>query len=228
MYKTKPAKPQQPTQPTADRTTEAFLREVDEAMHEEKIQHFWRKWRGIIVGTVALIFLAVVGTQGYLLWSENRQQAAAAQLYAAQDDADLLAELVQSNVAGIRLIAQVKRAQQLVAAGEAAQAVALYEDAALNAPERLQYLLKFYAAMAAAQMDAQTDLQSADSRLAALDVPANPFQASVLTMQAELLEQQGDRATALTVWEKVLTLETATATQRERAQNRRLAIEASL
>lgn len=222
MYKTKSPQPKKPEEQQQDRTTEAFLREVDEAIHEEKLLNFWRKWRGVMIGFIVLLFLTVGGTEAYLRWTENQQQEAAAKLYQATDEPQLMNELLQSNVAGIRLLAHVQQAEQHVAAGEIDKAVNLYETAALDAPERLQYLLKYYAALATAQ----DDPSAADSRLAQLDVSANPFRASALTLQAELLEQQGDRATALTVWEKLLTLENVSASQRERARNRRLAIEA--
>ena len=225
MYKPKKIKSPKPVEAKpADTATEMFLKEVDEALHEEKLKHFWDTYKIFILGGVAVLLLGSLAIQGFNQYTQN-QRIAAAEAY-ANTPAGELAILQTSTVPGIALLATLNEARTLAEAGDHAAAVALYatlaEDNSL--PTNIQYLAAFYASLA----EMEVDLNAAQIRLSTGDTAENPFRASVLTYLAEIAELKNENAAALALWQRIELLDNAPTALKTQAEQRAALIEAQL
>ncbi len=56
-----------------------MFRDVEEAMREDKLKNFWRKWRFLIIGSLVAIVVFVVGNEFYKGERDKQLQARSAQ-----------------------------------------------------------------------------------------------------------------------------------------------------
>jgi hypothetical protein len=227
MYAVKKPKPK-PTpdkeEKGPDQMTRAFLREVDDALHEERLKALWQTWRWPLIGGVILLFLFVGGSEFWQSRAAGQQQAAANAWYdiVTEEDeektAEKLARLAKNDVLGGRLLAVFEQGRLLAEAGQTDQAAETYEKIAGDRayPRQFRALAELYAAMALMT----TYPQEAESRFAAMDDIDHPYRATALEMMAELAENKNDQATALAMWEKLIEIPNVPPSLRERAVQR--------
>lgn len=115
---------------------EALLREVDDAVRQDRLLGFWNRFGLVIVGTIVL-GLAAFG--GWLYWSHNSKQASGEVAEQAQDvldaisrggtpDADKLAALNDADQPGYRAMALLAKAAMTAQKGDTKAAAKLYGD----------------------------------------------------------------------------------------------------
>ncbi len=128
--------------------SEAFMREVDEAVRQDQLLTFWERFGRWIVVAVVVGLLAFAG---WLYWqhhSKTQSEAVSENLAKILDtatgggtpDAKALASLEQASQPGFRAAAQLTKAGVASRKGDAKRAIAAYKamaaDASLDAPYR--------------------------------------------------------------------------------------------
>ena len=209
--------------------TNAFLREVDEAMHLDRLQELWNAHKIKLFVAIGVVFASVAGRDIYIDNKETRlsDQAEAYRVIKA-DDSDptkkqqLISAIKEEGATGYKLLVEFKQAKDLETAGKTAEAIEIYKTVAANTKleKPLTDLAKFYQA----QATMTTDLDQAYSLFAALDSEKTVYQGSVLEMLGYISENKNDLASALGFYERMLEIQTLTPDMKQRASNRISAI----
>lgn len=119
---------------------EALLREVDEAVRQDRLMGFWRRFGWWIVAAVVL-GLAAFG--GWLYWNHHQKQESGVIAEKAQEiirtaaqgktpDAKALEEIASAPQPGYRALAMLTRAGQAAEAGDVKRAAQLYGEMAAD------------------------------------------------------------------------------------------------
>ena len=120
---------------------DSFLREVDEAVRQDRYQELWDKYGIYALGAAVLVVAAVGGYKGWAYWQEKQAQEAGAkftQALSMEDGADaakareMLTALTQSGPEGYSVLARFQLAASEAKAGETDKAVADYDALATD------------------------------------------------------------------------------------------------
>lgn len=115
---------------------DSFLREVDEAVRQERYKQLWDQYGVYALGAAALLVVGVAGYKGWTFWQERQAQQAGAkftQVLSLEDNADtaksreMLSALAEKGPAGYRVLARFQLAAAEAKAGEIDRAVADYD-----------------------------------------------------------------------------------------------------
>lgn len=204
----------------------AFLREVDEAMHQERLLAIWHRSKWFILAAVIGLVLAVAGREAWQAWSLHKDRTHAAQWFAYTElktDAErekALPELLDDTHGGTRALALYAKANmQHEARARADVFLELAGDT--GEPQWLRDIARLNAALALMDQDAA----SAKAQLELLaqttyeDVPG-PAYAPALELLALLSQQAGDVAAAKGYTLKLLQVPGLPADLRQRAMQR--------
>jgi hypothetical protein len=121
---------------------DSFLREVDEAVRQDRYQQLWDKYGVYALGLAVLVVACVAGYKGWTYWQQKQAQDAGAkftQALAMEEGADaakaneMLTALAESGPAGYRVLARFQLAAAAAKAGETDKAVADYDALATDA-----------------------------------------------------------------------------------------------
>lgn len=123
-----------------------LIKEVEQEQRRQQLEAFWKKYRGLIIGTVVVVLCTVAGFEGWRYWQTvQKEQAAAAfgqaaKIFARGEGAEKEAAAAFAKVAeayggGYGLVARMQEAAARSIAGETDKAVALYDQVAKSAPE---------------------------------------------------------------------------------------------
>lgn len=200
----KPRPKPQPSQAPAEKdlTTQAFLREVDDAMHEEKLKNYWDQFKWPLIGAVLALFALVGGWTWWESHTQNVKEAQATQLHNyLQNPADPapLAGLAAEGTDGYRLLAQFTQAAEATTPeAKLAAYQSVMTDNSLG--QEWRDLAKLYAAMVVLAQDTA----QAESWLTELDRDDVSFRATALELLAQLAQQQNQTARARGLYERVL------------------------
>lgn len=139
----------------------AFLREVDDAVQQEKLRAFWQRWRMAIVGGVAAVLILLAVQQGWNAWERHQSRTLAAMWQTASTSTNpaqkriLLNELVKKGDNGYLALAVFELAKETlgdegVTAEKAMAADSLYAKVYNNRgmPQWLRDIARFNAALA--------------------------------------------------------------------------------
>lgn len=160
-----------------------IFREVDEDVSRDRYLALWRRFRWLVIGGAALI---VVGTATSVAWREWQQarrfaqgetfQAAVALAETGRHDqaARAFAAFAEQAGAGYAALARLREAAALVAAGDRAGAIAVYDRlaAAGTADEVLRELADV---LAAEHLLEDGEVAEAERRLAPVAEGAGPW-----------------------------------------------------
>ena len=220
----------QPTPDPQDTATQAFLREVDEALHEDKMKALWQQWRMPIGIAVATLFVVVGGYEYITTSQEKTRQQAVDSWYgivaAEGEDAAKAAQLAtmaqETHVKGVKVLAAFQSARLAAENGEAEKAAEQYQSIATDSamPQQFRDLAQLYSGIALMS----SNPQQAETYLSTLDVEGNAFRGSALEMMAEIAENKQDVITALALWEKLQILPNVPDQLRDRARGRTSAL----
>lgn len=207
--------------PTQDPTV-TFLREVDEAMQQERLLALWHRYKWFLLAGVLGLLLVVAGVQGWQAWQRHQERTLADRWYAyTQLDGDSarrteLANLLVRSKSGIRALAVYQQADLAPTPAEKARAYALVYNG--NFPLWLRDMARLNAALALLSADeaaAKSQLEIlAQSKDGAYPSPAF---APAMELLAMLAQKQGDTATARNYTEKLLATPGLPADMRQRA-----------
>jgi hypothetical protein len=201
--------------------------EVEEDLRADKARRLARRWGGLGLGVVLLAVAAAGGYQGWR-WMQARDAAAAANAYLAlhrsteQQGADLavaaegFARLATEAPDGYRTLARLRAAALKAETGDAAAALAIYDQLAGDAAEPLYRDLANLLYVGHA-LETGDPAQLA-ARLAPLIQPGNAWQAPARELAALVAIKRGDTAEARQHLQALAADTAATPGLRERAQ----------
>jgi len=138
---------------------DSFLREVDEAVRQERYKKLWDQYGVYSLGLAALIVAGVAAYKGWTYWQEREAQAAGAKFSDALtmlDGADaakakdILATLADRGPQGYRVLARFQLAAGEAKAGDIDKAVADYD--ALASDSNVDDILRGHATLQAAAL----------------------------------------------------------------------------
>ena len=155
---------------------DSFLREVDEAVRQDRYQQLWDKYGVYALALAVLVVAGVGGYKGWAYWQEKQAQEAGAkftQALSMEDGADaakaqeMLTDLAKSGPQGYRVLARFQLAAAAAKAGETANAVADYD--ALATDPSVDPILQGHATLQAAALRLdQADYAEMERRLKGL------------------------------------------------------------
>lgn len=211
--------------PASD-TTAAFLREVDEAMQQERLLAIWHQSKWFILAGVLALLLAIAGLQTWDAWREHQARTLAAQWYAFSelktDSARVkeLPALLQSTTGGTHALAVFMQAAMQHTGPEKAKA---YNQITTNTsnPQWLRDLARLNGAIAL-MGDHPQEAKAQLEILAQANVEQlpSPAYAPALELLALLAQQSNDIAAAKGYTEKLLQQPGLPADMRQRALQR--------
>jgi hypothetical protein len=138
---------------------DSFLREVDEAVRQERYRQLWDRYGLYVLGGAGLIVLGVAGHKGWTYWQERQAANAGAkftQALSMEEGADaakareMLSAMAESGPAGYRILARFQLAAAAAKAGDTDKAVAEYD--ALAKDPSVDLILQGRAALQAAAL----------------------------------------------------------------------------
>jgi len=138
---------------------DSFLREVDEAVRQDRYQQLWDKYGVYVLGLAVLVVAGVAGYKGWTYWQEKQAQKAGAEFTQAlsmEDGADaakareMMTALAESGPEGYRVLARFQLAAAEAKAGETDKAVADYD--ALATDPSVDPILQGHATLQAAAL----------------------------------------------------------------------------
>lgn len=200
-----------------------FLNEVDEHLRYERMTNLWNRYRFALFGLLALVFVAL-GAWEFFVSRQNHTQAERAKIYwEATNNTDKKAaiaalEPLTSGSDIYAVFAGFSLAQTKAETGDVAGAVAAYD--AVIANRATPALYADLARIQTALMLLESDAAKADGILAALVQSQSVFAASALEYQGMIAENAGDKARAVSLYQKVLENPEAPAGLRQRAETR--------
>jgi len=166
-----------------DRTSDQFIREVDEEMRRDQLKALWDRFGALIIATCVLIVLVTAGWRGYVWWQERRAAeegdrylaAVEAEQAGRRDEAVAAFEaLAAEGQPGYAALARLHLAAARAAAGDAAGAIAGFD--AIAADPKVEAGLRDAARVRAALLALNTgDRAGAVARVEGLAVAGNPW-----------------------------------------------------
>ncbi|KIL99867.1 hypothetical protein CCC_02656 [Paramagnetospirillum magnetotacticum MS-1] len=124
-----------------DAATDLLIKEVDEDLRQEELNRLWKKHGGLLSLAAVALVLAVAGWQAWQGWDAKQRQAASARYLETSslieqgkkdEAAEVLGKLSAEGPKGYRLLADLRRADMALQAGDAAGAAALYGKVAAD------------------------------------------------------------------------------------------------
>lgn len=196
------------SQERADAEQEMLMREVDEAVRQDEVGDFAKKY-GWPLGIAFVVAMAAFG--GFLFWQNSQEselEAQSEQLVQALDEleagntdiADEELALLADGEGGAAAMAKMLRAGIAAERGDTQTAAALFDEIANNGdlPEELRHVATIRSVTA--RYD-EMDPQEVIDRVGPLAVPDNPYYGSAaeLVAHAYLDQDKTDEAGALLV-----------------------------
>lgn len=126
----------------SDRGSDTFLREVEEAVRQERYKALWDKYGLFVLGLIVLGVAGVAGHTGWTYWQERQAQEAGSKFTQAlllEDGADqakaqeMLSSLAETGPQGYRVLSRFQIAAAEAKAGKTNEAVKAYDALATDA-----------------------------------------------------------------------------------------------
>ena len=184
----------------------AAFQEVDDAVRQDDLKLWWKRWGSWVVAGAVLVVVAVAGLVGWRQYdASQRAQASVAYSKAlakiGQDNAAARSELnkqAESAPEPYRSLAALAAAQLL---DKPEEQVAALEAVAPRLPSELGDLALVIAGYRSLDVNKLDGLQG---KLGALAQPDRPFHASVIELQALAAARKGDVKRARELWNSLL------------------------
>ena len=165
---------------------DSFLREVDEAVRQDRYHQLWDKYGIYALGLAVLVVACVGAYKGWTYWQQQRAQDAGAkftQALSMEDGADaaksreMMTALAEKGPEGYRMLARFQLAAAEAKAGETDKAVADYD--ALATDSSVDPILQGHATLQAAALRLdKADYAEMEQRLKGLIAPDSAWRFS--------------------------------------------------
>lgn len=189
-----------------------FIREVDEAVRQERWLKLWKQYGAYAIGAALAIVIGSAAGVGWRHYQDSQRQDEARRFAAAErlleqdragEAAEAFARLAQDASSGYRVVARLRAAEAEAEAGAADKAADILaglaaDDDAAPVYRKLGELLAVQRAFDATPPDRLTD------QLAGLTEDASPWRHSALELKALAQLKAGDREAARRTLEQLL------------------------
>jgi hypothetical protein len=165
---------------------DSFLREVDEAVRQDRYHQLWDKYGIYAMGLAVLVVACVGAYKGWTYWQQQRARDAGAkftQALSMEDGADaaksreMMTALAEKGPEGYRMLARFQLAATEAKAGETDKAVADYD--ALATDSSVDPILQGHATLQAAALRLdKADYAEMERRLKGLIAPDSAWRFS--------------------------------------------------
>lgn len=152
---------------------DSFLREVDEAVRQERYKRLWDRYGLYVIALAVVIVVGVSGYKGWNYWQNQRAAEAGARFVGAltlreegknEDALTAFRELAEDGPSGYRILSRFQLAAADAEAGRKEEAVETYD--ALAADSGVSRILRDYAQVqAAALLVDEADLEAMKERI---------------------------------------------------------------
>lgn len=197
-----------------------IFREVEEDVRRERVEKVWKAYRIPLIGLVVLTFVGVAGWQVWQRHDLEARQTTADQFMAAQritnprDAANAFHDLTNAPK-GYSLLAKLAQANAQFAAGQRAEAIALYKDIADSDTGNLGMVARLRAAWGQADSLSRPELATL---LAPLNQPNSAWHPLAQEVLAYADYHALDMKSALTKYQALVLDPQAPTGLRERAK----------
>lgn len=166
-----------------DRTSDQFIREVDEELRRDQLKSLWDRFGLFVIAAAVLIVLITAGYRGWIWW-QDRQAAEWGDRYVAAVEAsesgerdraeEMLSEIVEKGAGGYPVLARLRLAAVRAEAGQTDAAIELYDNVAADRSVEavIRDLARLRAALLALNQD---ELDGAVERAEGLAVSGSPW-----------------------------------------------------
>lgn len=186
-----------------DRTTDHFIREVDEELRRDQLKALWDRFGAAFVAICVLIVIVTAGYRGWLWWQERQAAASGDRYLAALDAAEAgevqtaeaaLAVLAQEGSGGYPLLARLRAAALAADSDDVTGAIAAFDAVAADgrADPAIRDLARIRAGLLALSAG---DLDGAAQRAEGLAV-AGPWRNAAREILGAVALQRGELAAA--------------------------------
>lgn len=194
--------------------------EIDEELKKDRAELLWARYGKYVIGACLAVVLAIVGHQGYSIYSA-KQIEKAADLYHTSLKADDVISSLNNNIDeltdGYQMLARFQIAAAEARAGDYVAAQASYS--ALAEDKNIAPLYRQFAQLLSVMnAPADSSVQSLQDRLAPLISAAGTWQGLALEQSASLDLQIGKIDAAKTKLEQIVKLTEIPQSLRQRAQ----------
>ncbi len=187
-----------------DRTTDQFIREVDEELRRDQLKELWDRFGMLFIAVCVAVVAITAGYNGWVWWQEKQateagdRYLAALQLIDGKDSArarQALEEIAGSGAGGYGMLARLRSAALAAQSGDTSTAMAGFDAIADDhgADQTIRDLARLRAGLIALDSG---DLNGAESRVAALTTAGNPWRHAAREISGTLAYARGDLAAA--------------------------------
>ena len=177
-----------------------FIREVDEAVRQDRWMRLWQRYGTYFIGAAVAIVLGTGAGVAWRNWQESQRQSealryAAAEQLLRQDQASeaaaLFRALAEEADSGYGVVARLRAAEAEAAAGESAAAVATLDNLAESDAARPVYRQLGDLLTLQREFD-RAEAGTLEERVAGLTAPEAPWRYSALELEALAQLRAGD------------------------------------
>lgn len=181
-----------------------IFREIDEELRRESVAQLWKKYGNYVIGLAVLVVIATAGVVGWRAYQEKQREAQGAEYASALDlahsgkDADAaaaFASLAQTSDAGRAVLARFEEAASKIDTGDAAGAIAIYDQIAANGSVDSGFRDVATLLSARYTLD-KGDPQTAIAKVQPLTSPTNAWRGLALELTALAELKSGDKTKA--------------------------------
>jgi len=208
-----------------DRTTDQFIREVDEELRRDQLAALWKRFGTLIIAVCVAVVAITAGYNGWVWWQE-KQAAEAGDRYLAAlqaidgEDAAMarlaLADIATSGPAGYAMLARLRAAALAAQSGDTSTAMTGFD--AIAADDGADPTIRDLARLRAALIALDTgDLDGAESRVETLEEAGNPWRHAAREIQGTAAFARGELTAARQLFATIQSDAEAPADGRSRA-----------
>lgn len=183
-----------------DRTTDQFIREVDEELRRDQLTELWKRFGTLIIAVCVAIVAITAGYNGWVWWQEKQAAEAGDRYLAALQSIDgedsekarqALEEIAESGPHGYAMLARLRTAALAAQSGDTSTAMTGFDAIADNsgADQTIRDLARLRAALIALDTG---DLDGAESRVESLAEAGNPWRHAAREIYGTAAYARGD------------------------------------
>lgn len=187
-----------------DRTTDQFIREVDEELRRDQLKTLWERFGTLIIAVCVAVVAITAGYNGWVWWQEKQAAEAGDRYLAAlrsidgEDTAqarESLADIATSGPHGYAMLARLRAAALAAQSGDTSTAMSNFDAIAADsgADQTIRDLARLRAALIALDTG---DLDGAESRVETLVIAGNPWRHAAREITGTVAYARGDLAAA--------------------------------
>ena len=187
-----------------DRTTDQFIREVDEELRRDQLKALWDRFGTLIIAVCVAVVAITAGYNGWVWWQEKQAAEAGDRYLAALQSIDgedtakaqqALEKIAGGGPGGYAMLARLRAAALAAQSGDTSTAMTGFDTIAFDsgADQTIRDLARLRASLIALDTG---DLDGAESRVETLAEAGNPWRHAAREIIGTVAYARGDLAAA--------------------------------